>query len=46
MYSVETAARMNIRSSWTYVRRSTRVVTELKNVSASSGRLWSISRPT
>ena len=27
------------------MRRSTRVVTELKNVSASSGRLWSIEQP-
>ena len=45
MYSVETAARTNAKSLWTYVRCSTRVTTELKNVSASSGRLWSTSRP-
>ena len=44
-YSVETAARTNAKSLWTYVRCSTRVTTELKNVSASSGRLWSTRRP-
>ncbi len=45
MYSVEIAARTKMKSLWTYVRRSIRVITELKNVSASSGRLWSTSSP-
>ena len=40
-YSVEMTARTKTRSFSKYVRPSRRVVAELKNVSASSGRLWS-----
>ncbi len=39
MYSVEIAARTKMNSLRTYVRSRIRVITELKNVSASSGRL-------
>ena len=45
MYSVEIVARTKIRSLSAYVRRSIRVITELKKVSASSGCEWSTSRP-
>ena len=45
MYSVEIAERTKMKSLCRYVRFRIRVTTELKNVSASSGRLWSTSRP-
>ena len=45
MCSVEIAGRTKMKRLWKYPRRSVFTETELKNVSAHSGCLWSIRSP-
>ena len=45
MCSVEIVGRTKMKRLWKYPRRSVFTETELKNVSAHSGCLWSMSSP-